>query len=116
MSMRPLSPHLQIYKLQMTSFLSITNRFSEVIVFVGALLWAAFLLFDQTLPYWLYEWPGKWLVLLALMTFTYHLLGVARHTLLDLGWGFSLSAIYGVGWALLAAWLLLGGFFYRCLL
>ena len=100
----------------MTSFLSITNRFAEILVFLGALLWSSFLLFDQALPYWLYEWPGKWLVWFVLMMFSYHLLGVARHTMLDLGWGFSLREIYGVGLVLLVVWGLLGGLFYRCLL
>lgn len=85
-------------------------------MFVGALLWASFLLFDQTLPYWLYEWPGKWLIWFGLMTFSYHLLGVARHTMLDLGTGFRLSEIYRVGWALLVIWGFLGALFYRCLL
>ena len=35
---RPLSPHIQIYKPQMTSVLSITHRTSGVVLAVGSLL------------------------------------------------------------------------------
>ena len=116
LKMRPISPHLQIYKLQMTSFLSLTNRLSEICVFLGALAWSAFLLLDYTLPYWLYDWPGKWLAWCVLMVFSYHLLGIVRHTVLDFGLGFSVPSIYVFGWLLLAFWGALGALFYGCLL
>ena len=36
---RPLSPHLQIYKLQITSLLSSLHRGTGIVLYAGALLW-----------------------------------------------------------------------------
>ena len=37
---RPLSPHLQIYRLPMPAILSITHRFTGVILFSGSMLFS----------------------------------------------------------------------------
>ena len=110
---RPLSPHLQIYRLQLTSFLSVTHRLSEVVLFVGALFWALALMFDYIPPYWLFFFPGKLLLWMGVMVLTYHFLGLVRHLILDLGYGFDLRVIYGVGWISLLAWGVFGIFLLR---
>jgi succinate dehydrogenase / fumarate reductase cytochrome b subunit len=44
MSERPLSPHLQVYRLPVTALLSITHRFTGVALSVGTVLWVLFLM------------------------------------------------------------------------
>lgn len=43
-SQRPLSPHLQVYRLPLTAVLSISHRFTGVLLSVGAVFWAWFLM------------------------------------------------------------------------
>lgn len=105
MSERPLSPHLQVYKPQLTSILSITHRATGVFLSVGALF----------VVYWLYavakgpeslavaqgvaaSLPGQ-LVLLG-MTFSvfFHLANGLRHLAWDAGWGLELKQAYQSGW------------------
>lgn len=44
MSERPLSPHLQIYRLPITALLSISHRLTGVVLSVGMVFWALFLM------------------------------------------------------------------------
>lgn len=44
MSQRPLSPHLQVYRLPLTALLSISHRFTGVILSVGLIFWSCYLL------------------------------------------------------------------------
>lgn len=101
---RPLSPHLQIYKPQITSVLSITHRATGVALSVGTLvlvawLWAA----AYSAP--CYQWLTAQLktpVGLALLggwslAFYYHLGNGIRHLFWDAGKGFSIPAVYRSG-------------------
>ena len=95
---RPLSPHLQIYKPQLTSVLSISHRITGVILSVLSLMIPLSLLiisFGQ-------EYYGLLLVILdhiliklilagSLFTLTYHLLNGIRHIFWDMGYGFELK-------------------------
>jgi succinate dehydrogenase / fumarate reductase cytochrome b subunit len=117
---RPLSPHLQIYRPQLTSVMSILHRISGVALVAGTLL----------LTWWLVaavEGPeefevvqaiiGSWLGRVVLLGFTlalfYHLCNGIRHLIWDLGYGYEIEAVYKsgkwvVGWTLgltLFAWL-----------
>lgn len=106
MSERPLSPHLQIYKPQLTSVLSITHRGTGMVLAAGIFL----------AVYWLYalasgaqafadaraligSWFGK--IVLMGLTFSvfYHLLNGIRHLLWDVGLALELDAAYRTGWA-----------------
>lgn len=103
---RPLSPHLQIYRPQLTSVLSFAHRATGVtlglysIALVGWLVaaaagpqpFAAMQHFTQSLP-------GKILILGGTFCFFLHLCGGIRHLFWDSGRGFSLGAIYASGWA-----------------
>ncbi|HCU07196.1 MAG TPA: succinate dehydrogenase, cytochrome b556 subunit [Holosporales bacterium] len=104
---KPLSPHLQIYKPQLTSVLSIMHRISGVFLGVGVL---HFLLFLWSLALIRNDQPGSgepllaclmlsfftaWLIMPALV---YHTLNGIRHLCWDCGFGLGIKAVYRSGW------------------
>jgi succinate dehydrogenase / fumarate reductase cytochrome b subunit len=103
---RPISPHLQIYKPQLTSVTSILHRISGVALSLGLLALVYWLIaaalgeasFDRAEAI-----AGSWLGRLALfgwtLAFFYHLLNGIRHLVWDAGRGFELPAAYRSGWA-----------------
>jgi len=102
---RPLSPHLQIYKIQITSLLSILHRVTGVILYGGALIWTAWLLALAYGPQ-CYEAVQKIILhplgLIVLVgwsfSFFYHLCNGIRHLMWDLGIGYELRAVRLTGW------------------
>ncbi len=105
---RPLSPHLTIYKPQITSILSIFHRGSGVFLSLGIPL----------IIYWLYALSGgpaayeaaanffsNGIVKIALFLWTaafyYHLCNGIRHLFWDMGKGFELSSLRTSGIAVL---------------
>ncbi len=102
---RPLSPHLGVYKVQLTSFLSITHRLTEVVLFGAALLWAVLLLLTPSALDSLLLSPFGGICLAGFVSvLIYHLLGLVRHFLLYAGIGFSLKSVYIIGALMLVAW------------
>ena len=107
---RPLSPHLQIYRPQITSVLSISHRFSGVVLAVGLLVlvyWLAALAsgdaaYAQALAL-LGAWPVQLLLFLGSFAFFYHLANGIRHLWWDSGRGFEISQVYASGWAVIVA-------------
>ena len=100
----PLSPHLQIYKPQITSLLSITHRISGValnfslLILVFGLLCITlgesyFLLFVSFLS----SFPVKILIFFTILGFSYHFLNGIRHIIWDFGFllGNKSSAVFG---------------------
>ncbi len=88
----PLSPHLQIYKPQITSILSITHRITgfalnfSIILFVIGLLCVSlgeryYLIYLSYLK----TFPIKIVFFLTILGFIYHLLNGFRHILWDFG-------------------------------
>ncbi len=105
MQNNPLSPHLQIYKWQISSLLSITHRIVGVINFFAIVLicfWSVSLLLGQgsyqLVQIFLKTIFGKFLVISLCWTFSFHILNEIRHLLWDAGFGFDLktSKITGV--------------------
>ncbi|MCK5897378.1 MAG: succinate dehydrogenase, cytochrome b556 subunit [Cocleimonas sp.] len=103
-SARPLSPHLQVYKPQLTSVLSIFHRISGVISFLGSLcllLWLTTLAWDKELYLMLQKFAVSWPIQLFLFLWSfsliYHLFNGIRHLRWDAGKGFSLEEIYQSG-------------------
>ncbi len=100
----PISPHLQIYKPQITSLLSISHRVTgfalnlSLIILVSGLLCitlgeAYFLFFIKILS----TIPLKIVLFLTLLGFSYHLLNGIRHIFWDFGFFLEnrSSAIFG---------------------
>jgi len=101
----PLSPHLQIYKWQISSLLSITHRIVGVINFFVIVLicfWAIMVVFGENsysvLNNILDTSFGKFLTISLCWTFSFHILNELRHLIWDAGYGFDLktSKITGV--------------------
>lgn len=117
---RPLSPHLQIYRPQITSVLSILHRITGAALAVGTLL----------LVYWLVAIAGgpdtydaaqsvigsiigRVLLFGWSWALFYHLANGIRHLFWDMGQGFELKTVTISGWSVaisslaltLAAWI-----------
>ncbi len=105
MPIRPLSPHIQIYKPQLTSCLSFLHRLTGTVLCLGSLLWLGWLyalaydppLYYALLSFFFAPW-GKAVTLTVLWTFFYHFLNGIRHLLWDIGWGMDLAMVYISGW------------------
>jgi len=103
---RPLSPHLQVYRWQITMVMSILHRASGVLLTLAALGLAWWLLaLDAGGDHYLraarllaspFGLIGLFGISLALV---YHLLNGVRHLLWDMGWGCEISDTYRSGWA-----------------
>jgi succinate dehydrogenase / fumarate reductase, cytochrome b subunit len=107
---QPLSPHLQIYKLQLTSVLSILHRATGIALSVGTLLLVWWLLATASGPAAYGQaqgFLGSWLGILLLVGWAYalffHLCNGIRHLLWDTGYGFDLATTYATGWTVVAA-------------
>lgn len=92
---RPLSPHLQVYRLPLTAILSITHRITGVGLALGALLLVAWLTAAAAGPAWfgtVSSLMGSWLGRIVLFGFTwalfYHLCNGIRHLFWDAGFGY----------------------------
>jgi succinate dehydrogenase / fumarate reductase cytochrome b subunit len=102
---RPLSPHLQIYKPQLTSVLSILHRITGVALAIGTLLLVWWLIaaaagpgaYDSAQSF-IGSILGRLLLLGWTFALFYHLANGIRHLLWDAGWGFELSTAYTTGW------------------
>ena len=105
---RPLSPHLQVYRPQLTSILSILHRITGVVIWAGALMmtyWIASATYGPEAfaraQWFLGSWFGC-LVLLGLTGATfYHLANGIRHLAWDIGWGYEMDKLNISGWAVL---------------
>lgn len=102
---RPLSPHLDIYKKQITSVLSIFHRATGVVLAIGALFLAAWLVCvagDAECFAWCQQLLASWFGKLALFVFSasmiYHLLNGIRHLLWDIGWGMEIETVVKTGY------------------
>ncbi len=118
---RPTSPHLQVYRPQLTSITSILHRLTGVYLSLGVVALVFWLVaaatgpaeFDQAQLY-VGSIPGRTLLFLWTGAFFYHLLNGLRHLAWDIGWGFELATAYRTGWAVMigaalltvAAWIL----------
>jgi succinate dehydrogenase / fumarate reductase cytochrome b subunit len=109
MKPRPLSPHLQIYRPQITSVLSILHRFSGIGLFI-ALLFVVIGLgclatgerAFQTFQDFFSGIVGKMLLFLSLLGFYYHFANGIRHLAWDSGYGFELTTVEKTGWFVIA--------------
>jgi len=94
MSQRPLSPHLFIYRFAYTMATSILHRVSGVVLSLGLLLLAAWLVALASGPEryaavaaCMGSWPGRVLLGALLLAFCYHFCNGIRHLFWDIGFG-----------------------------
>jgi succinate dehydrogenase / fumarate reductase cytochrome b subunit len=107
-SNRPMSPHLQVYRPQLTSVLSITHRITGVGLAMGTAFLVWWIMAAAAGPdYFAYvkNIMGSWIGLLILLGFSwavfFHLCNGIRHLFWDAGYGFKLETAYKSGWAAL---------------
>ncbi len=102
---RPLSPHLGIYKPQLTSVLSILHRITGVammglIIFLA--LWILGIALGSALLERIIHWlqhalMGRCFFAAGIWVFFYHMLNGVRHLMWDWGYGFELKNVYRTG-------------------
>ena len=102
---RPLSPHLQVYKPQLTSVLSITHRGTGVFLSLGALVltyWLVSLAVSEELfnSFHLHTtfWYGKLFLIGFVFSLYYHLANGIRLLFWDIGLGLEISTTYKSGY------------------
>ncbi|WP_284162604.1 succinate dehydrogenase, cytochrome b556 subunit [Frigidibacter sp. SD6-1] len=102
---RPLSPHLQIYRPQMTAISSILTRITGNGMIVGAILMVWWLLAAATSPAYfafvdglLHSWIGKIILTGSLWAVWYHYLAGLRHLWFDAGRGLEIKTAEKLGW------------------
>lgn len=105
---RPLSPHLTIYRPQMSSISSILVRISGVSLSFGFVLIVWWLLAASTnIKYFesansiLSSWFGIVVLIGSVWALCYHSLGGIRHLIWDMGYGFDLKTADRMGWAVI---------------
>jgi succinate dehydrogenase / fumarate reductase cytochrome b subunit len=109
-SARPLSPHLQVYRPQLTSVMSISHRAAGVALAVGTLLLVYWVVAAASGPAAFASaqaFIGSWFGFLILFGWSvalfYHLANGIRHLFWDAGYGFELKTVYASGYAVLVA-------------
>ena len=95
---RPLSPHLQIYRLSLTMVMSGAHRITGIVLYFGTAVVAWWLIAAASGPnaYANVQWfMGTWIGRLFLLGYTWtlfhHTLGGIRHLIWDTGRGFGPS-------------------------
>ena len=102
---RPLSPHLQVYRPQITSILSITHRMTGVAL-AGSCLFFAYWLTSATYGEAAFanaqslfsSWFGQLILIGLTFSLYFHLANGIRHLFWDAGHGFELDTLRQSGW------------------
>ena len=101
---RPLSPHLQVYRPQLTSVLSILHRITGIGLAIGTLLLVWWLIAAaigptafNTVQSFIGSTIGRILLLGWSFALFYHLSNGIRHLVWDAGKGFELTTAYASG-------------------
>lgn len=107
---RPTSPHLQIYRPQLTSVLSFAHRLTGLTLGLYSIALVAWLVAAALGPesfaaaQRLVQSPlGQILLFAGTFCLFLHLCGGIRHLVWDSGRGFELRTIYASGWAVVIA-------------
>lgn len=105
---RPLSPHLQIYKLPLTARLSIFHRATGVVLFIALLFMVLSLaMLAQSAENWrllqpiLFSIGGKVVLFAIVFSLYYHLCNGTRHLFWDIGQGLTLTVAQQSGKAVI---------------
>ena len=105
---RPLSPHLQVYRPQLTSIMSIMHRASGAVLATGSLLVALWLValaagaaFFDPVADAMQHTLGQLVVFGYSLALVYHGLNGIRHLMWDLGIGLEIKQVYQSGYLVL---------------
>ncbi|NRB20828.1 MAG: succinate dehydrogenase, cytochrome b556 subunit [Rhodobacteraceae bacterium] len=105
---RPLSPHLSIYRPQLSSITSILTRITGNALIFAILLIVWWLLAAATSPGYfdvvnglMTSWLGKLVLTLALWGTWYHYLAGLRHLYFDAGHGLDIPTANKLGWGII---------------
>ncbi|AXI56156.1 hypothetical protein SuNHUV7_18580 (plasmid) [Pseudoseohaeicola sp. NH-UV-7] len=111
---RPLSPHLSIYRPQLTSITSILTRITGNALLLAALLIVWWFLAAATSPEYfavadglITSWFGDLVMLLSLWALWYHTLAGVRHLIWDNAIGLEIETAEKLGWAVVIGSLVL---------
>jgi len=120
---RPLSPHLGIYRWQLTMTLSILHRATGIALAVGTIVVCAALIALAAGPesYAAFQAfcgsrVGVFLLAGWSWSLCFHLCNGIRHLAWDTGWGFEIPRAYATGWIVVFASLLLNLAIWMCVL
>ena len=93
----PLSPHIQIYRWQISSLVSISHRITGIINFIAITLiclWISLIFLNESkyddINLLLNSTFGKFIILGITWSFSFQILSEIRHLFMDLGYGFEL--------------------------
>ncbi|MBL8644320.1 MAG: succinate dehydrogenase, cytochrome b556 subunit [Rhodospirillaceae bacterium] len=107
---RPLSPHLQVYRLPLTAILSITHRITGIGLSLGLLLLTWWLVAGaygqgpyETFQTVLTSWFGQLVLFGFSVALYFHLCNGIRHLFWDAGKGFEIGATQRANLIVLAA-------------
>ncbi len=102
---RPLSPHLQVYRPQITSVISIMHRITGVALAFGTILlayWICAAAYGPEAFHRAEALVNSWFGMLILCGFTFalyfHLANGIRHLFWDIGKGFDIETTRKTGW------------------
>jgi succinate dehydrogenase / fumarate reductase cytochrome b subunit len=97
-SKNPLSPHLQIYRWQISSLLSIVHRITGILNLLGLIFISAWIFsagFGENLyecfSFLLKSFFGKFILIGFTWSMSFHLLTGIRHFFWDLGYGYEIK-------------------------
>ena len=94
----PLSPHIQVYRWQISSLVSISHRITGIIniIAISLICLLISLMFlsgnkPETINLLLGSTVGKFIILGITWSFSFQILSEIRHLIMDLGYGFELK-------------------------
>ena len=97
-SKNPLSPHLQIYRWQISSLISIIHRITGILNFLGLIFISVWIssagISENSFEYFsvfLKSFIGRFILIGFTWSMSYHLLSGIRHVFWDLGYGYEIK-------------------------
>lgn len=107
---RPLSPHLQVYRLPLVSTISILTRITGVGMMAGGILVVWWFVagayspeYFATADWLLSSWFGKLVMIGSLWALWFHFSNGIRHFVWDFGKGFALDTVARSNWMVIGA-------------
>ena len=104
----PLTPHIQIYRLHISSLVSISHRITGIINIIAITLicaWVSLLVLGEVnyniINLFLNSFVGKFIAIGLLWSFSFQILSEIRHLALDMGYGFELQTTRITGLAVI---------------